>query len=112
VEARRPSADVHVGPTARLGIYIEQPSAYGFGFYKGTKGALVVGIAPHSPAAATGLSAGDVITSFAGKQIRSPTDFDSVLLSRAPKERVELAWVDEFGRTESAKVVLTSGPPQ
>ena len=79
------------------------PAAYGLGFYKGTKGALVVAIAPHSTAAVAGLSAGDVITSFGGKEIRTPTDFKSALLRVSPKERVALAWVDEFGRTDGAK---------
>jgi S1-C subfamily serine protease len=108
---RRPSADVHIGPRARVGVYIGPPSAYGFGFYKDTKGALVIAIAAGSPAAAAGLSAGDVITTFAGKRIQTPTDFQTVLLSRAPKERVVLAWVDEFGQPDSAMIVLTSGPP-
>jgi S1-C subfamily serine protease len=58
VEARRRSADVHVGPTATVGVFTGPPSAYGFGFYRGTKGALVIAIVPGSPAAKTGLSTG------------------------------------------------------
>jgi len=112
VEARRGAADIHIGPTAAVGVSTGPPSAYGFGFYRGTKGALVIAIVPGSPAAKAGLSAGDVITTFAGKVIRSPDDFQTTLLGRVPKERVVLAWIDEFGHTAHAKVRLTSGPPE
>jgi S1-C subfamily serine protease len=112
VEARRRSVDVHVGPTATVGVFTGPPSAYGFGFYRGTRGALVIAIVPGSPAAKAGLSAGDVITTFAGKLIRSPDDLQATLLSRAPKERVVLAWIDEFGHATHATVRLISGPPQ
>jgi S1-C subfamily serine protease len=112
VQAGRGSATVHVGPTAWLGVYTTPPSSYGFEYYAGTKGALVVAIAPGSPAMRAGLSAGDVITTFAGHRIESPDDFVTVLLTRAPKETVRLAWLDEFGQVTRAKIRLASGPPE
>jgi S1-C subfamily serine protease len=112
VHAGRASRTVHVGPTAGIGAYTGRPSAYGFGYYGGTRGALVVAIAPGSPAARAGLSAGDVITTLGGRRIESPDSFVAVLLSRAPSETVHLAWVDEFGHAGSAKVRLGSGPPE
>jgi S1-C subfamily serine protease len=72
----------------------------------------VFAIEPGSPAAAAGLSAGDVITTFAGTRIRSPTNFQSVVLGLVPREKVGLAWVDEFGTTGHATVRLVSGPPE
>ena len=34
------------------------------------------------------------------------------LAQRVPKEKVVLAWIDEFGHTAYATVRLTSGPPE
>jgi S1-C subfamily serine protease len=112
VQGGRRSAAVHVGPTAWIGVYTGRPSAYGFGYYTGTKGALVIAIAPGSPAARAGLSGGDVITTFAGKRVESTDDFLTIVLARAPKETVAVSWVDEFGHATGAKIRLTSGPPE
>jgi S1-C subfamily serine protease len=112
VLAGRASPSLHVGPTASLGVVVTPPSRRGFGYYGGTKGALVASIDPSAPAARAGLTAGEVITSLGGIAVRSPGALESLLLRRRPGTRVALAWTDEFGQVTRVRIRLVAGPAQ
>ncbi len=76
-----------------------------------TSGATVEGTLAGSPAAKAGLVQGDVITGLNGSAITSSTDLSNALVSLHPGNSVQLKWVNTSGQTQTATVVLTSGPP-
>ena len=76
-----------------------------------TSGAAVEGTLSGSPAAKAGLVQGDVITTLNGSAITSATDLSNALVALHPGDSVQLQWVNTSGQTQTATVVLTSGPP-
>jgi S1-C subfamily serine protease len=98
------SATVHIGATAFLGIGVGQqaPGA--------PSGATVAGVLPGTPAARTGLSAGDVITSVGGRSVTSPNSLQTVMLSHHPGDQVTVTWTDQSGQSHTAPLTLTTGP--
>ena len=109
IETGHPSASVHVGPTAFLGVDVAQPGSYR---RPSSPGALIRGVVPGSPADKAGLVAGDVIVSFNGRAISSPTALTRAILQVSPGTAVPLRWVDQLGGRHSASVRPASGPPQ
>jgi S1-C subfamily serine protease len=109
------SATVHVGATAFLGVQVTS-SGYGdfpgSGFGSPTAGALIADVVGGGPAASAGLTAGDLITAINGKTISSPGDVMPIVLNLKPGTQVTVAYVDEFGASNSVTVTLGSGPPQ
>lgn len=73
-------------------------------------GALVVRVIPTSPAAAVGLTTGDVITELGGRQVGSAAALARALSSHRPGERVQVGWVDPAAFSRSAPVLLSGGP--
>ncbi len=65
-----------------------------------------------SPAPAAGLAQGDVITSVNGTTINTPTDLTNAFEPDHPGTSVTIGWTDTSGGTHTAKVQLSSGPPQ
>jgi S1-C subfamily serine protease len=102
IEKGRASATVHVGATAFLGVSIGRSDA----------GAPITGVVPGSPADRAGLVPGDVITSFNGKAVASPTALQKLVLQQSPGAKVQVGWVDQSGTQQTATVTLASGPPQ
>jgi S1-C subfamily serine protease len=102
IEAGKASAAVHVGATAFLGVSIAQSDA----------GAPITGVVSGSPADRAGLVPGDVITSFNGKTVASPTALQKLVLQQSPGAKVQLGWTDQSGAPQTATVTLGSGPPQ
>ncbi len=105
IEAGAPSAAIHVGPTAFLGIQVS-PTASAAG------GVAVAGVVAGSPADHAGLGRGDVITALGGAAVHSRQGIVALLLRRRPGSTVRLAWRDAGGAHRSASVVLATGPPQ
>ncbi|MBI2709065.1 MAG: trypsin-like peptidase domain-containing protein [Actinobacteria bacterium] len=66
----------------------------------GGAGALVVDVAPGSPAATAGLKRGDVVTAVDGRTINGAVDLVATIRGRRPGETVELRLAD--GRTLTA----------
>jgi S1-C subfamily serine protease len=104
IEAGHASSTVHIGATAFLGVQIassgQQTSA----------GVTIVGAASGTPAAAAGMSAGDVITSVAGKTVSSGTDVQHVLEGYHPGDKISISWTDPYGQSHTATVTLAHGP--
>jgi S1-C subfamily serine protease len=114
IEAGTASADVHIGPTAFLGISI-QTAGSGFGgsgFGSGTSGSGVTlgGTISGSPAANAGLTAGDEITSLGGQQVASAEDVAHVLVSYHPGDSISVTWLDQSGQSHTQTLTLTTGP--
>jgi S1-C subfamily serine protease len=63
----------------------------------------------NSPAAKAGLKAGDVMTAFDGKPIRTLYDFTFALREKKPGDEVPVT-VMRDGKPLSVKVVLTTRP--
>jgi S1-C subfamily serine protease len=104
------SATAHIGATAFLGIEIEAATYFTRGGT--TTGAVVAGVVHSSPAAKAGLAYGDVIVALNSHTIASPTTLTSLLQKTSPGTKVQIRWVDQYGKAHTAHVTLASGPPQ
>jgi S1-C subfamily serine protease len=104
IVAGHSSARVHIGATAFLGVQIQSGTS--------GSGVVVAGVVAGGPAAAAGISAGDVIVSIDGNAINSSNDVASVVLTKKPGATVAVTIADQFGSEQTVNVTLTSGPPQ
>jgi S1-C subfamily serine protease len=102
IESGKPSAAVHVGPTAFLGVVLKDV----------TRGAKIQRVVQGKAADTTGLVPGDVITSLNGTAISSSADVRRVVLSLVPGRAVPIAWTDKSGNARTGTITPTSGPPQ
>jgi S1-C subfamily serine protease len=108
IESGTASGTVHIGATALLGVEIASNSQQS-GSTGGT-GAQLAGVQPGSGAANAGLTAGDVITAVGGHTVNSASDIRSALNGYHPGDKVSITWTDQTGQSQSATVVLGSGP--
>jgi S1-C subfamily serine protease len=102
IESGRPNSFVHIGPTAFIGVVLDDVAG----------GARVRQIVAGKPAAAAGLSAGDVITSLNGVTISSSLDVRRTVLSLVPGKTVSIGWNDPGGVAHTGRITPTTGPPQ
>lgn len=105
IEAGRSSADVHVGPTAFLGVLTR--AAQG-----GVSGAMIEEVVPGSAAAKVGLVPGDVITSFDGHAVSSPLALTKLVWHVPPGRKTQIGWIDQVGNRHSVGIRPAAGPPQ
>ena len=75
-------------------------------------GALVLAALCQTPAAAAGLTAGDVITGAAGHQVSSPASLTGILSHLPSGEKITMTWVTPSGRAVARAVTLAQVPPQ
>jgi len=106
IEAGRASATVHIGATGFLGV---QVAPYPVLFTSQTE-AMVVGVMPGLPAARAGIVPGDVIVSINGHAVTTPSGIQALLRPDYPGARVTIAWQNPSGLTDTATVVLATGP--
>ncbi|HVW18958.1 MAG TPA: trypsin-like peptidase domain-containing protein [Solirubrobacteraceae bacterium] len=104
IEAGRASSTVHVGETAYLGVVVTDQA-------DGT-GAAIAAVMPDEPAAAAGLTAGDVITAIAGHSVTTASQLGSLLLRQSAGAHVTVSYQDQLGQSQTATVTLGSGPAQ
>jgi S1-C subfamily serine protease len=102
IESGRSNAIVHVGPTAFLGVVLENVSG----------GAKVASVLPGKPADVAGLIKGDVITSLNGATISSPSELRQTVLTLVPGKAVPIGWTDTNGVAQTGTITPISGPPQ
>ena len=99
----QPSSQVHVGPTAFLGVRVQDgPSG----------GALIAQVISGTAADSAGLVAGDVITSLNGTAINAANDLSGVVLSLKPGTGYPIAWIAADGSDQTGTVTPQAGPPQ
>jgi S1-C subfamily serine protease len=121
IEAGTSTATVHIGATAFLGVQVESSGSSAGGTSGGvfggqstggqsTTGATVAGTLSGSPAASAGLAAGDEIVSLGGQSISSPTQITTVLEGYHPGSKISVSWLNQSGQTQTATVVLATGP--
>ncbi len=102
IVAGKPSATVHIGSTAFLGVSMESTQ----------EGAVVAAVVTGGPADAAGLTQGDVITAINGTSITSAAQVGSFVLAQKPGATITVGFVDTDGTNQTARVKLGSGPPQ
>jgi S1-C subfamily serine protease len=108
IAAGRESAEVHVGPTAFLGLAFQSGRTH-----RGLiPGITILKIVSGSPASRIRLRRGDLVTQLNGTTIRNADDFESLMQAVKPGVDVTLAWIDSNGMSRSASITATSGPPQ
>ncbi|WP_198042220.1 S1C family serine protease [Kitasatospora azatica] len=105
IMAGQAGTDVHIGPTAFLGVEVATTS----GTDSGT-GAPVAGVITGSPAAQAGLAEGDEITAVDGQAVDTPAALTTIMASHSVGSRVTVQWTDAAGASHSATVTLISGP--
>jgi S1-C subfamily serine protease len=120
IRAGHASSTVHVGQAGFLGVGVQAVGAgQGNDFFGGggtqappgvSSGALVVEVAPNTPAQSAGLAPGDVIVSFDGKPVDSPATLTTLVGAHHPGDSVEVGWVDSSGQRHTATVKLAAGP--
>jgi S1-C subfamily serine protease len=103
IEAGHASSTVHIGETAFLGIEIASTATQ-------TGGVEIAGSASGTPAAAAGLTDGDVITSIAGTSVDSDSAIQQVLEGYHPGDKISVTWTNTQDQSQTATVTLTSGP--
>jgi S1-C subfamily serine protease len=102
IASGRPNANVHIGPTAFLGVKLPPPPG----------SAKILQIVPGKPADEAGLVAGDVITSLNGTKISSGTDVRNAVLTLVPGKAVPIGWTDTNGVAQTGTITPIAGPPQ
>lgn len=114
INAGRSSGNVHVGPSAFLGVQVRDGTGVTgpdqTGGPSAQPGALVVGVEPGTAAASAGISAGDDITSVDGTTVTSATALTRLLGSKHPGDAVRIVWTDQGGTLHRATVQLGTGP--
>ena len=76
----------------RIGAAIQdltEDLAKSFG-YNGREGALIDDVVPDSPAAKAGLKAGDIVTKYQGKPVKSSSQFRNAVAATAPNTKAEI----------------------
>jgi S1-C subfamily serine protease len=99
-----PSAVVHIGPSAMLGVGISSVPEPEPG------GLPIRSILQGGPADLAGLRPGDVITMIDGVLIDSANALTGLLDLRYPGNVIEVNWIDGDGVPRTAKVTLVAGP--
>jgi S1-C subfamily serine protease len=106
IKAGYSSATVHVGATPFLGVSLAS-SRPGLG-----SGPFVAGVAKGSPADRAGIPIGSLITRIDGRAVSSRDEVTTLLLRHKAGETITLRWIDRSGRSNSARITTTAGPPQ
>ena len=97
------SGTIHMGATGLLGVLVQSQSS---------EGALIENVLSGTPAAANGLSAGDVITTLDGAVVSSPTALTELILQKHPGDSVRVTWRTPAGEQQAATVTLAEGSPE
>jgi S1-C subfamily serine protease len=100
---------LHIGKTAFMGVSVGSSDPY---YWQSSAGVVVNQIVSGSPIARSGISAGDLLTTFDGKTVSSPTRLTSLVVTKHPGDTVKIRWLDQYGTAHTAIVRLGQGPPQ
>jgi S1-C subfamily serine protease len=104
IHKHKSSATIHIGPTAFLGVVLQDTST--------NTGAEITQTVPGGAADTAGLVSGDVITSLNGITISSSADIRKEVLALVPGQSVAIGWTDSSGTPQTGTITPASGPPQ
>lgn len=97
------TSEITIGLPAFLGVSISRDES-------GTSGAVIGQILDGTPAASTGLAAGDTITKVDGTTISSGSALSKAIATHAVGDRITITYTDTSGDSHTATVTLTEGP--
>jgi S1-C subfamily serine protease len=110
------STTVHIGKTGILGIEVAPTNSSHSGSFSGaptpTNGVTVGTVMANTPAASSGLVAGDVITSFDGHTVSTTAQLSALEYTMKPGQSATIGYVNSSGTQSTATFNLTAGPPQ
>ncbi|MFF7635222.1 S1C family serine protease [Kitasatospora sp. NPDC008050] len=123
ITAGKSSTEVHIGPTAFLGLEVATTgsgqsngrgggngNANGNGNSGGNGAVLVAGVIDGSPAAQAGIVQGDEVTSVDSHTLTGPDSLTDLMLGQTPGKQVSVQWVDAGGTQHSSTLTLATGP--
>jgi S1-C subfamily serine protease len=102
IVAGEASSTITIGLPAFLGVELATAQA--------STGVAIAGAIPGSPAANTGLTAGDVITAVNGTPVTSTDSLSAAVKSHAVGDKVTITYTDASGASQQVAVTLTAGP--
>jgi len=102
IQGGQASSTIHIGAAAFLGVEVQAADS--------GSGAQIVEVVPGSPADQAGLVAGDVIVSFGGQNVDSPTTLSTLIARYHPGDKVRMGWIDLSGQSNSTTVQVVTGP--
>jgi len=119
--AGTPSAKVHIGKTALMGVSVidagaSQQDQGGLGNGGGvpqsgaTSGAQIQHIVSGGPAESAGLQAGDVVTALNGTTVDSSTTLTNLMDQHHPGDKLTVTYTDTSGAQHTATVTPVAGP--
>jgi S1-C subfamily serine protease len=97
------SSTVHIGATAFMGVEIASTTGQ-------SSGVELAGAQPGTPAAAAGLTEGDVITALNGTAVTSGTQISQALVPLHPGNKLSVTWTDTSGQSHTTTLTLGTGP--
>lgn len=108
------SGTVHIGKTPMLGVQVRAVGepVPGAPPPPATRGALIAGLIPGTPAETAGLPRGGIIVALGDRPVDSPAALTDLLLRHQPGETVSVSWVDPSGQRFTTRIRLAEGPPQ
>ncbi|HEX6526772.1 MAG TPA: trypsin-like peptidase domain-containing protein [Streptosporangiaceae bacterium] len=74
-------------------------------------GTLIIGVICNSPAAATGMTGGAVITAVNGHSVSTANQLHAAIANYHPGDTIKITWVNLSGKSTTSSLRLTEGPP-
>jgi len=115
IAAGHASATVHIGLAGFIGINVADASAgcaaAGFGGFVQSpvsSGALICQVFQGTPAAAAGLTQGDVITSINGQSVADSSALTKLMAGDHPGDQLSIVYVDANGDSHTTSVTLSA----
>jgi S1-C subfamily serine protease len=105
------TSSIHIGPTGILGIEVAGADSTS-GSATTTNGVTVQSVMANTPAASSGLVAGDVITSFDGTTVSDAAQLSALEFPLKPGDSATITYLTESGQSQTATFDLTTGPAQ
>lgn len=105
IRSRTPSATVHIGPPALLGVGVSNAQQRA-----DVPGVIVREVLRGGPARQAGMTAGDVIVAIGDARVDTATALTYALDRHYPGDVVDLVWINRAGEQISGKATLAAGP--
>jgi serine protease Do len=104
IRAGAASPDVHIGPSAMLGVGVDANGRSRSG------GLPIRSLLRGGPADQAGIRPGDTLVSIDGVPITNANDLTGLLDQRYPGNVIDVNWIDRTGAPRNGKVTLSPGP--